>query len=107
VSFFSLREQVDLTTPMGKAVFTIIAAVSELERDIIKERVQAGVDRARAAGKHCGRPRREMDLWPAVAMLRTGFGLKAISKSLGVSRATLRRRLEESGAWPTSAPSEV
>jgi DNA invertase Pin-like site-specific DNA recombinase len=107
VSFFSLREQVDTTTPMGKAVFTIIAAVSELERDIITERVVAGVRRAQAQGKHCGRPRHEVDLRPALAMLRTGFGLKAISKSLGVSRATLRRRLEESGAWPTSAPSEV
>jgi DNA invertase Pin-like site-specific DNA recombinase len=104
VSFVSLREQVDTTTPMGKAVFTIIAAVSELERDIIKERVRAGVDRAKANGKHCGRPVVEMDLRPAVALLDQGRGLKDVSNILGLSRSTLRRRLQEAGEWPRCAP---
>ena len=56
--------------------------------------------RAQAAGKHCGRPKVELDLRPALAMLDQGHGLKTTAKALGVSRATLRRRLEEAGAWP-------
>jgi DNA invertase Pin-like site-specific DNA recombinase len=102
VSFVSLHEQVDTTTPMGKAMFTIIAAVAELEKDILRERVIAGVRRAQAQGKHCGRPRREIDTRPAVALLREGRGLKEVSRILGLPRATLRRRLQEQGEWPVA-----
>ena len=100
VHFVSLHEQVDTSTPMGKAMFTIIAAVAELERDILRERVIAGVRRAQAQGKHCGRPRVEIDLRPAVAMLKEGRSLNEVAGILGVSRATLRRRLREAGEWP-------
>lgn len=100
VSFVSLREQIDTSTPMGKAMFTIVSAISELERDLNRERVVAGVRRAQAAGKHCGRPKVEMDLRPALAMLREGRGLKEVAAILKVSRATLRRRLQDEGAWP-------
>jgi len=62
--------------------------------------VVAGVRRAQAAGKHCGRPRVEMDLRPAVALLNEGRSLKETAGILGVSRATLRRRLREAGEWP-------
>jgi DNA invertase Pin-like site-specific DNA recombinase len=103
VSFVSLREQIDTSTPMGKAMFTIVSAISELERDLIRERVVAGVQRAKATGKHCGRPKVAMDLRPALAMLREGRGLKEVSAILKVSRATLRRRLQETGAWPLVA----
>ena len=102
VRFVSLREQVDTSTPMGKAMFTIISAISELERDLIRERVVAGVRRAQAAGKHCGRPRVDLDLRPALALLREGRSLKEVSAILKVSRATLRRRLREQGAWPVA-----
>jgi len=102
VDFLSLREQVDTSTPMGRAVFTIIAAISELERETIRERVIAGVRRAQATGKHCGRPKVELDLRPALAMLDQGHGLKTTANALGVSRATLRRRLSEAGKWPPS-----
>ena len=99
VDFLSLREQVDTSTPMGRAVFTIIAAISELERETTRERVIAGVRRAQAAGKHCGRPKVEMDLRPALALLSQGRSLKETSRILGVSRNTLRRRLREANAW--------
>ena len=103
VSFVSLREQIDTSTPMGKAMFTIVSAISELERDLIRERVVAGVQRAKASGKHCGRPKVAMDLRPALALIREGRGLKDVAAILKVSRATLRRRLQESGAWPPVA----
>ena len=60
----------------------------------------AGVRRAQAQGKHCGRPVVEMDLRPALALLREGRGIKQVARMLGVSRSTLRRRLEEAGEWP-------
>jgi DNA invertase Pin-like site-specific DNA recombinase len=100
VSFVSLREQIDTSTPMGKAMFTIVSAIGELERDLIRERVVAGVQRAKANGKHCGRPKVAMDLRPALAMLREGRGLKDVAKILKVERNTLRRRLREAGLWP-------
>ncbi len=81
-------------------MLTIISAISELERDLIRERVLAGVHRAPAAGKHYGRPRVDLDLRPALALLREGRSLKEVSAILKVSRATLRRRLRETGAWP-------
>jgi DNA invertase Pin-like site-specific DNA recombinase len=102
VAFVSLREQIDTSTPMGRAMFTIVAAIAELERDLIRERVSAGVKRAKAAGTHCGRPKVELDLRPAVALLGQGRGLKEVAAILQVSRATLRRRLQEEGAWPVA-----
>lgn len=104
VGLVSVRDaHVDTTTPAGRFTLQILGAVAELERSLIRERVVAGVRRAQAAGKHCGRPRVELDLRPAVAMLDQGHGLKTTAKALGVSRATLRRRLTEAGAWPRPA----
>jgi DNA invertase Pin-like site-specific DNA recombinase len=85
-------------------VFTIIAAISELERETIRERVVAGVRRAQSAGKHCGRPKVEMDLRPALALLKDGRSLKETARILDVSRNTLRRRLREAGCWPIEPP---
>ncbi len=101
VGLVSVRDaHVDTTTPAGRFTLQILGAVAELERSLIRERVVAGVRRAQAAGKHCGRPKVDLDLRPALAMLDQGHGLKTTAKALGVSRATLRRRLEEAGAWP-------
>lgn len=64
-------------------------------------RVIAGIEKARAAGKHIGRPlRASIDLDAAEALLRRGFGLKSAGKELGVSDATLRRHLVLAGRWP-------
>lgn len=93
VDFVSLREQIDTSTPMGKAMFTITAAVAELERDLIRERVQAGVDRAKAAGKHCGRPVRALDLTGAERLLADGIGLRQAARMVNLPESTLRRRL--------------
>ena len=101
VGFVSVRDAgMDTTSPSGRLMFQLLGAFAEFERSMIRERVRAGVARAQAAGRHCGRPRVDFDLRPAVAMLAQGHGLKAMAKSLGVSRATLRRRLEEAGEWP-------
>ena len=101
VGLVSIRDaHIDTTTPSGRFTLQILGAVAELEKGLIRERVIAGVRRAQAAGKHCGRPKVELDLRPALAMLGQGHGLKTTAKALGVSRATLRRRLVEEGEWP-------
>jgi DNA invertase Pin-like site-specific DNA recombinase len=95
-----LKEQINSASPAGKMVFTVAAAVAELERELIRERVVAGIRRAQARGKHCGRPRVVMDLRPALALLHEGRSLKETVRILEVSRNTLRRRLREAGKWP-------
>ncbi|MBP7054008.1 MAG: recombinase family protein, partial [Phycisphaerae bacterium] len=104
VQFVSIRDAgIDTTSPSGRLMLSMIGAFAEFERALIRERVVAGVRRAQARGTHCGRPFVDIDLRPAVSMIKEGYGLKAISKSIGVSRATLRRRLEEAGEWPRPA----
>jgi DNA invertase Pin-like site-specific DNA recombinase len=56
VRFISVQDQVDTESPMGKAMFTIIGAMAELESSLISERVKAGMAAARVRGKHVGRP---------------------------------------------------
>lgn len=56
IEFISHQEALDTSTPMGKAMFTIIAAMAELERSVIRERVMAGLEYARAHGTKSGRP---------------------------------------------------
>ena len=105
VGLVSLRDaHIDTTTPSGRFTLQILAAVAELERELVRERVIAGVRRAQAAGKHCGRPKVALDLRPALALLREGQSLKETARILGVSRNTLRRRLREAGEWPVRHP---
>lgn len=108
VSFVSLRDPgIDTTSPGGRLMLQILGAFAEFERDLVQERVRAGVRRAQAAGKHCGRRRTELDLRPALALLREGRDLKEIARILKVSRTTLRRRLTEAGCWPPLEPTEL
>jgi len=97
VGFISLQEQLDTSTPIGQAMFTIIGAMAQLERDIIRERVVAGLDRARAQGTRLGRPRVQVDVETARQLHQTGLSLGAIAYRLRCSRATLRRRLRAAG----------
>ena len=89
MEFISLREQIDTGTPLGAAVYTIIAAISALEKSLICERVKAGLRRARAEGKKLGRPRlrvTERDL-RAVA----GQPVRIAAKALGISASSYVR----------------
>ncbi|MGH1592362.1 recombinase family protein (plasmid) [Methylobacterium phyllosphaerae] len=84
---------VDLTSSTGKLTMGVINAVAEFERDLLIERTQAGLARARAEGKAIGRPasltpeRRQL----AEQLLREGQGASAVARELRVSRATIRR----------------
>jgi DNA invertase Pin-like site-specific DNA recombinase len=100
IDFISLNESIDTSSPMGRMVFTVIAAVAELERSIIRERVQAGVDRAKRQGKRFGRPAVIVDRHRVVEMKAAGQSIKSIAKECGIARATVRAilgRVAESG----------
>lgn len=93
IDFVSLQESIDTATPMGRMVFTICAAVAELERSLIRERVMAGLARAKAEGRKIGRPRKGFDYRRAVELRKKGWSLRRLARALGVSHATVARHL--------------
>ncbi len=94
IDFCSFQESIDTSSPLGAAIFTIISAVAQLERDIIVERVKMGLRRARANGKRLGRPQgTSLDIEAASRLRREGMGLRQIAEKLGSSKTTVARVL--------------
>src|SRR5262249_44747595 len=96
------QEALDTSTPMGKAIFTIIAAMAELERSVIRERVQAGLDYARRngtkSGKAIGRPQRIFDREEVARLRHGGASIEGIARELKLGVGTVVRALQESNA---------
>ena len=86
IDFISLNESVDTSTPMGKMVFTVIGAVAELERSLIKERVMMGLERARKQGKQLGRPKIIVDREKVIRLREEGLSLRKIAEKLGIGK---------------------
>lgn len=93
-SFVSVTEGVDTSTSVGRMVLTFLGAIGEFEREIIKERVKAGLDRARNEGITLGRPRKGFDIGQALKLKREGWSYKKIGKKLGVSTGTVFNSLK-------------
>jgi len=89
IQFVSLSEQVDTSTPMGKMVFTVLGAVAELERNLIVERVRAGLRHARAKGKRLGRPKKSVDAVRIASLRMAGDSWRTIARKLDVSVGTV------------------
>ena len=89
--FVSLREQIDTGSALGQAVFTIIAAIAQLERSLIVERVKAGLRRARAEGKRLGRPRLRVDVQHLERIVEQGLPVRAAARELGISPSSFLR----------------
>jgi DNA invertase Pin-like site-specific DNA recombinase len=96
IEFVSLHEAVDTSTPMGRAMFHIAGAFAELEREIIRERVKAGLQNARRRGKKLGRRRALVNVQEVSELASQGLSGRAIAKVAGVSEATVRRILRSS-----------
>jgi DNA invertase Pin-like site-specific DNA recombinase len=99
IEFISLTEQIDTTTPGGKLIFHLMGALAEFERDLIRERTNAGLAAARARGRVGGRPRK-LKTNGKVALTRRMFAdqshsIPEICAALGISRATLYRYVKE------------
>src|SRR5271157_4143663 len=91
IQFISYQENIDTSSPLGQALFTIVSAVAQLERDLIRERVKAGLRNARLKGKTLGRPMRAVDRDRILQMRAEGQSLEQIAAKLGVSKGTAQR----------------
>ena len=103
VEFISLREQIDGSGPLGQAIFTIIAAIAQLERSLIVERVKAGLRRARSEGKKLGRPRLTVDERQLRIVVNQKLPVRAASKLLGVSPSSYLRLVRQHHANGSAA----
>ncbi|MBZ5502184.1 MAG: recombinase family protein [Acidobacteriia bacterium] len=95
IQFISYQENIDTSSALGQALFTIVSAVAQLERDLIRERVSAGIRNARAKGTKFGRPMRAVDPDLILQMRGEGQSLRQIADNLGVGYGTVRERLKE------------
>lgn len=91
VSIISKREGFDLSTPMGKAMLTMLAAVAELERSNIKARQMAGIERAKAEGKALGRSKVIQDAEVQAWRTAHSASIKATAEHFGISTASVKR----------------
>lgn len=100
---------VDLTSAAGKMTMQVIAAVAEFERDLLVERTQSGLRRAKGQGKHCGRPptfskETEETIY---ARLAQGESISSLAVSMKTSRQTIMRIREKFGASRLAASEEL
>jgi DNA invertase Pin-like site-specific DNA recombinase len=94
VGFVSLTEALDFSTPVGRAMAGMLAVFAEFERDILKERVRAGIAQARLEGKSHGRPKSAaLKKKQIKALFAKGLSKSEISRRLGISRVSVRRFL--------------
>ena len=98
IDFVSCQEALDTSTPMGKAMFTIIGAMAELERNVIRERVVAGLEYARRhgtkSGNAIGRPKRIFDRSEVVRMRGAGLSIEKIAGKMRLGVGTVVRVIQ-------------
>lgn len=99
VGFISLSEALDMTTPSGRALAGMLAVFAEFERDILRDRVKAGIAQARKEGRSHGRPPTVAKFAPQVrALAKKGISKRAIAKRLNISRTSVRRFVREAAS---------
>ncbi len=88
-----LDRNIDTSKPEGRLILTVLSMVSEMELSFIRERQQAGIEKAKAAGKYKGRPS-SIDTNRLMALKSQGLGATAIAKELGVTRSAVYKALD-------------
>src|ERR1700704_2702687 len=96
IAFVSLNEGIDATTPAGKLQMHILGAIAEFERERIRERVLAGLARARAQGKRLGRPRKG-----TLGVVVPGGSVREAARVWGVSKSTASRWISAGRLLPS------
>ena len=87
----------DTTSPHGRLIFSVMGAVAEFERELIRERTRAGMASAKRRGSRVGRPRVHVPVAKARTLLAQGLSQREVAKRLGVARGTLRKALATKG----------
>jgi DNA invertase Pin-like site-specific DNA recombinase len=94
VDLVVLDQAIDTTTPSGRLLFHVLAAIAEFERDLIRDRVIAGIRRAKAQGRRLGRPRRYLvDVVRARDLLQQGVSVRGVARELAVHPSAVVRAL--------------
>lgn len=95
IQFRSLTDSIDTSTSAGRFFFHVMAALAQMERELVRERTQAGLSAARARGRVGGRKPKidESKKKAAKRMLESGMTATEVARTIGVSRATLYRSL--------------
>ena len=94
MGFVSLHEALDMRSPTGRALAGMLAVFAEFERDILRDRVKAGIAQARKLGKPHGRPPTVRQRSEEIKRLyASGVSKREIAKRLGISRTSVRRLL--------------
>jgi DNA invertase Pin-like site-specific DNA recombinase len=107
IEFISLRENIDTGGALGRALLTIIAAIAELERSLIVERVKAGMRRAKLEGRRIGRTPLNIDRRQVLEDRRSGMSLTKVAQRHHISRASVCRLMREAGATSTRMIAQV
>jgi DNA invertase Pin-like site-specific DNA recombinase len=97
IEFISRRENIDTSGPMGRLFLTLISSIAELESDLIRERVRAGMRRARMEGRQIGRARLDVDRGQLIHDRQSGMSLSTVAKKHGISRASVCRIMKQLG----------
>jgi DNA invertase Pin-like site-specific DNA recombinase len=100
IEYISFRENIDTGGPLGRAIIIIVSAVAELERNLIIERVRAGMRRARLEGRLLGRPALALDREAILRDHRLGQSLGQLARTYCASRATIHRVLQQHTPTP-------
>jgi len=100
IEFVSFRENIDTSGPLGRAMVVIVGAIAELERNLIIERVRAGMRRARLEGRQIGRTPLDIDREQVVRDRRSGMSLTLVAKKHRISRASVCRLVKEAVGGP-------
>jgi DNA invertase Pin-like site-specific DNA recombinase len=95
IEFISHRENIDTTGPLGRAMVVIVGAIAELERNVIVERVRAGMRRARLEGRQIGRTPMDIDRAQVVRDRRSGMSLTCVAEKHRISRASVCRLMKQ------------
>jgi len=96
IDFISFQENIDTSSPMGKAMFTIVSAIAELEADIIRERVVAGIANARTKGVKIGRPSPVIDQEEVRRLRDGGLTIRAIAEKMNLKKTFVHKVICES-----------
>jgi DNA invertase Pin-like site-specific DNA recombinase len=104
IEFVSFRENLDTGGPLGRAVVVIVSAVAELERNLIIERVRAGLRRAKLEGRVLGRKPIEIDRSALLRDRARGLSLAQLAKAYRISRTSVARTLKQSDGLISKTP---
>lgn len=100
ITLVFIKENIDFSTPAGKMMFTMLGAIAQFERDIIKDRTAEGRERAKANGTHMGRPGQDKKAVKKAVKLyqereSNGLSVNDIAKMTGVPRSTIYAKVKE------------